>query len=115
MFRLEIGDAVILPDGDWRIVGIFRAAGGPLDSQLIADAETLAAATRIDDFGSMLVQVAGPTDFDVLRHWVNSRPALSVLVERQVDYDSQRISATTRFSSALSKAWERPLRLNSPC
>ena len=42
---MNVGDKVILPDGEWPIVGSF-ATGDLLDGQLIGDTETVMKAIR---------------------------------------------------------------------
>ena len=97
MYGLKLGDTMILPDGDWPIVGIFAAGGGSLESQLLADIDTLMATLRTNDFGSVLLRLASPTDFDRFRQWVMTNPTLSVDVERQADYYVRRHSGVMGF------------------
>ena len=53
---MAVGDKVILPDGEWPIVGIF-ATGDLLDGQLVGDTETVMPALRHKTFNTVLVRL----------------------------------------------------------
>ncbi|HEY6457676.1 MAG TPA: ABC transporter permease [Steroidobacteraceae bacterium] len=84
-FHFKIGDRIIMPDGEWPIVGIFNG-GGAIESQLMADAQTLMASARRSEYGSVLVRLSDPDQFDAFRKWLTTNPTLSVTAERQTDY-----------------------------
>lgn len=83
---MNIGDAVILPDGRWPIVGTFTTGGDILESELIADNDTLMSATRKKAFNSVLVRLASMDSLTPLKNALTNNPALSVIVERHSDY-----------------------------
>ena len=56
---MAIGDKVILPDGEWPIVGSF-ATGDLLDGQLVGDTETVMLAVRHPAYTTALVRMASP-------------------------------------------------------
>ena len=60
--HMQIGDKVILPDGEWPIVGVFTT-GDLLDGQLLGDTETLMTATAQDH----LQHRAGAADVAMIR------------------------------------------------
>ena len=101
-FGLNVGDFVIMPDGKWPVVGVFAAAGGILESELLADGETLMSATGTNDFGSMLAQLESPAALETLRAWLTSNPTLSVGVEKQADYYARTVASLTRFFSLMA-------------
>lgn len=76
-----LGDKVILPDGEWPIVGIF-ATGGLLDGALVGDTGTLMPAIRHKSFNSILVRLASPAAFAAFRAALTTNPSLSVDVMR---------------------------------
>ena len=87
VFGLKVGDHVLLPDGEWPIVGAFSAGGGILESELMGDAATvMAAIKRTTSFSSVLVDLESPAAFDEFKRWLTSNPALSLTAERQSDY-----------------------------
>jgi len=96
-FHLNVGDKVILPSGEWPIVGVFSSAGSILDGQLLADAETVMSAGRVAGFGSILVQLESAAAFDSFKHWLTINPALTVTAERQSDYYLRTANRYTAF------------------
>ena len=80
-----LGDKVILPDGEWPIVGIFTT-GGLLDGALVGDTGTLMPAVRHNSFNSVLVRLASPAAFTTFRGALTTNPALSVDVMRMSDW-----------------------------
>jgi putative ABC transport system permease protein len=95
-FGLKVGDKVILPDGEWPIVGAFSAGGALLDGQLVADADTVMATSRISGFGSVLVKLDNARAFDPFKQWLTTNPTLAVTAERQSDY---YLRTAERFSA----------------
>jgi putative ABC transport system permease protein len=85
-FGLKVGDKVILPSGEWPIVGAFSAGGGILEGQLVADAATVMTASKISGFGSVLVKLDDARAFDAFKKSLTTNPALTVTAERQLDY-----------------------------
>lgn len=87
VFGLKVGDRVIMPDGEWPIVGAFSAGGGIMEGELIGDAATvMAAIKRTTNFSSVLVDLESPAAFDEFKNWLTSNPAVSLTAERQSDY-----------------------------
>ena len=86
MFSLKVGDTVILPDGEWPIVGAFSSGGGILESELVSDAATVMASTRNDNFSSVLVRLKTPSAFNEFERWITDNPALTVTAERQAEF-----------------------------
>jgi putative ABC transport system permease protein len=87
MFGFKVGDRIIMPDGEWPIVGAFSAGGGIIESQLISDAETvMSTVKRTTAFNSVLVGLENAESFDTFRDWLTSNPAVSLTAERQSDY-----------------------------
>ncbi len=85
-FGLKVGASVIMPNGEWPIVGAFTANGSYAESQLLGDAETVMSAARVADYGGVLVQLRSAAVFDEFKRWLTTNPALSVTAERQSDY-----------------------------
>jgi len=64
--HMQIGDKVILPDGEWPIVGVYES-GSQLDGQLLGDTETLLTSLHKPVYTTMLVRLASPDSLDTLR------------------------------------------------
>jgi putative ABC transport system permease protein len=88
---MNVGDKVILPDGEWPIVGSFTT-GDLLDGQLIGDTETVMKAIRRPAYNSVLVRLDGLNSFDTFRRALTTNPALAVDPIRQSDW-YKKISA----------------------
>jgi putative ABC transport system permease protein len=87
VFGLQVGDRVIMPDGEWPIVGAFSAGGGIMEGELMGDAATvMAAIKRTTSYSTVLVDLERPAAFNDFKGWVTSNPALSLTAERQSDY-----------------------------
>jgi putative ABC transport system permease protein len=83
--NLAIGDKVILPDGEWPIVGSYRT-DDILEGQLIGDTDTVMAAIRRKAYNSVLVRLASYDSLDTFKRALTTNPALSVSVERHSDW-----------------------------
>jgi putative ABC transport system permease protein len=74
---MNVGDKVILPDGEWPIVGSYTT-GDLLDGQLIGDTETVMKAVRKPAYNSVLVRLTSPSAFPAFKAALTTNPALSV-------------------------------------
>jgi putative ABC transport system permease protein len=97
--HMQVGDKVILPDGQWPIVGIF-ASGNLMEGQLIGDTETLAAALHKTAYNTVLVRLTSPDALDTFKKALTTNPALSVTVERHSDW-YKRVGDQNTFGLAL--------------
>jgi putative ABC transport system permease protein len=101
-FQLRVGDRIPLPGGTWPIVGSFTDDGSFLESQYIADAETLLAAGRTAGYGSVLVKLESPEAFDAFSHWLSTNPNLKESAERMTDYLKRSAHQHSAFFTALA-------------
>jgi len=97
--HMQVGDKVILPDGQWPIVGVF-ATGDLLEGQLIGDTETLLTSMHKSTYNAMLVRLASPDSLDIFKKAMTTNPALSVTVERHSDW-YKRVASQSTFGLAL--------------
>jgi putative ABC transport system permease protein len=97
--HMNVGDKVILPDGQWPIVGIY-ATGDLLEGQVLGDTETLAAALHRTAYNTVLVRLATPQALDAFKKALTTNPALSVTVERHSDW-YKRVGNQNTFTLAL--------------
>jgi putative ABC transport system permease protein len=98
---MKVGDKIILPEGEWRIVGSFTAGGSAIESELIGDAETEMAALRRPTYSSVIVQLASPASFGVLKKTLTTNPTLAVTVERHSDF-MKRITQQFAFLTIIA-------------
>jgi hypothetical protein len=83
---LGLGDRIILPEGEWTIVGVFQSDGDSHESELLGDAETILSAYRRTTFNAVTVGLQSPAAFDAFKAALTTNPALSVDVVREDDY-----------------------------
>jgi putative ABC transport system permease protein len=100
MFQhMEIGDKVILPDGEWPIVGVF-STGDLLEGQVVGDTETLITSLHKTAYNTVLVRLTSPDALNTLKSALTTNPALSVDVIRHSDWYASIASQST-FALAL--------------
>lgn len=101
-YHLHVGDQILLPGGEWPIVGVFTDHGSILEGQLVGDVITLASTAHMSGFGSVLVRLTRPDAFDAFSHWLRSNPALKVTAERHSHYAARTVNIYTAFFAALT-------------
>ena len=83
---LEIGSRVRLQDGDWTVVGTFAGGNGSRESEVIADAQTVMSAYKIDAFNSVSVLRASGDGFATLKTALAEDSTLAVDVRTEPEY-----------------------------
>ena len=102
MFRgMNVGDKVILPDGEWPIVGSF-STGDLLDGQLAGDSDTVMLAVRKTAYNSVLVRLASPGSFDTFKRALTTNPALAVDPILQSDWYKKQSSGFSTFFNVIA-------------
>jgi putative ABC transport system permease protein len=97
--HMQIGDKVILPDGEWPIVGSF-ATGDLLEGQLLGDTETMLTSLHKTNYNTVLVRLTSHDSLDTLKKAINTNTALSVDVMRHSDWYA-RVANQQTFALAL--------------
>jgi putative ABC transport system permease protein len=93
---MAVGDKVILPNGEWPIVGTY-ATGDLLDGQLIGDTETLLPALRHKAYTTVVARLQSPDAFAAFRISLTRNPALAVDVWRLPDWNNKVSKDFTAF------------------
>lgn len=83
---LEIGDHVRLQDGDWTVVGTFAGGNGSRESEVVADAQTVMSAYKLDAFNSMTLALESPAALTGIREAVTGDPTLLIDVRAEPEY-----------------------------
>lgn len=96
-----LGDKITMPDGLWPVVGVFKTNDDLLQSQLVADSDTVMPALRKTDYSSVTVRLADANALANLRRAITTNPALTVTVERQSDYYNRRSAQFSDLNDAL--------------
>ncbi|HWY62110.1 MAG TPA: ABC transporter permease [Rhizomicrobium sp.] len=95
----RLGDKVILPDGEWPIVGVFTVGGDLNESHFLADRDTVMTANKIATYNSVLVRLTSPAAFAGFKAALLRNGTLQVSVERETDY---YLRTTAQFSGFLN-------------
>jgi putative ABC transport system permease protein len=85
LLGMEVGDKVLLPDGQWTIVGVF-ACGGRCEWRMFGDIDTLMAALRKTVYNTVGVGLESENSFDAFKAALTSDPTIKAQVEREPDF-----------------------------
>jgi putative ABC transport system permease protein len=96
-----LGDKITMPDGLWPVVGVFKTNDDLVQSQLVADSDTVMPVLRKTAYTSVTVRLAGADALGVLTRAITTNPALAVKVERQSDYYNRRSAQFSDLNDAL--------------
>jgi len=99
---LAIGQTVTLHHGRWLVVGAFKADGNILESQLIADADTVMPALGHKTYSSVIADLASPGRFASFKRDLSRNPAFKVTAERQSDYYARATKTFSGFFQAVA-------------
>ncbi|HEY8254548.1 MAG TPA: FtsX-like permease family protein [Rhizomicrobium sp.] len=111
----DLGDKVIMQDGQWPIVGSFTTGGDILEGQIIGDAATLMSAAKRNAFNSVIVRLDGPSGLKTLQQALAARPKLGVRAERQSDYYERTSQDAAGFFRAVAYAVGGIMALGALC
>ena len=95
----RLGDKVILPDGEWPVVGVFTMGGDLNESHFLADRDTVMTANKKATYNSVLVRLTSPAAYAGFKAAIARNGTLQVSVERETDY---YLRTTAQFSGFLN-------------
>ena len=95
--NMKVGDKLIMPDGEWPIVGSFTT-GDLQESMLFGDTDTLMSSIRRQNFTTVLARAA---DFETFRRALASNPTLHDFSMRQGDWNRKSSGGFTNFLSVI--------------
>jgi putative ABC transport system permease protein len=98
-----IGDKVIMPDGEWPIVGSYHT-GDILDGEFLADSDTLMPAIRKANYSSVIVRLTSQNSLTALNQALAANPALAVTAQRHSDWYKKVANNNTGLFAALAYA-----------
>jgi putative ABC transport system permease protein len=94
---LEIGSQVRLQDGDWTVVGIFAGSSGSRESELIADAQSVMSAYKLDGFNSLTVALDSAGSFPEFKDTLSRDPTLLIDTHTEPEYLATASSSVNRI------------------
>src|SRR5690348_6919713 len=100
-YGLGVGSHLEFQNGDWVVVGVVASdRTSTLDSQILADAQTLLTAYQRNWFQSITLRLAGPHGLDELKRALAADPTLHVTAFRESEFaaaQSRALNAVLRF------------------
>lgn len=96
-----LGDKITMPDGLWPVVGVFKTNDDLVQSQLVADTDTVMPVLRQTAYTSVTVRLAGANALARLTRAITTNPALTVTAERQSDFYNRRSAQFSDLNDAL--------------
>jgi putative ABC transport system permease protein len=100
--NMEIGDHIKTRNAVWTVVGTFTSSGDSHESELMADADTLASAYRGNSYSSATVVLTSPSAFQEFKDALSANPAVSVDVMRERDYFARQSQTLTKLLSVVA-------------
>jgi putative ABC transport system permease protein len=94
---LAIGNQVRLQDGDWTVVGTFAGGNGSRESEVIADAQTVMSAYKLEAFNSVSVMLESDTSFASLKEGLAQDSTLLVDARTEPEYLATASSSVNRM------------------
>jgi putative ABC transport system permease protein len=98
----QLGDKVILPDGQWPIVGIFTSNRDFLEGEYFGDLDTAMTANKKTAYNAVLARLTAPAAYETFRRAVTTNPALQTSVERQSAYYARTVSQQASIVNVVS-------------
>jgi putative ABC transport system permease protein len=86
---LGIGAHVRLQDGDWTVVGVFAGGSGARQSELVADAQSVMSAYKLDNFNSVTARLESAQAFGKFAAALSGDGRLLVAVRSEPQYLAQ--------------------------
>jgi putative ABC transport system permease protein len=83
---LEVGNQIRLQDGDWTVVGSFAGGNGSRQSEVIADAQTVMSAYKLEAFNSVSLLLDSGDSFTTIKSALAQDPTLNVDVRTEPEY-----------------------------
>jgi putative ABC transport system permease protein len=101
---LEIGNQIRLQDGDWTVVGTFAGGNGSRESEVIADAQTVMSAYKLEAVNSVSVLLDSENSFSGFKDALAEDPTLSVDVRTEPEYLATASSTVNRMLRIIAYA-----------
>jgi putative ABC transport system permease protein len=94
---LSVGNVLHFRNADWTVVGLFSSNGDIHESELLADADTVASSINRQGYGSVVAVLTGPEAFAGFKDALTSNPQLTVDAQRETDYYAAQSAQLTKI------------------
>jgi putative ABC transport system permease protein len=99
---LDVGSRVRLPEGDWTVVGVFSGGDSVRESEVLADAETVMAAYKLDGYNAATALLAGSDALPTLKDALSHEPSMKVDVLPEGQYLEMSSRSINRLLRAVA-------------
>ncbi len=93
---LSVGSTLRLRNADWTVTGIFSSNGDVHESELMADADTVASSIERNGYSSAVGLLTGADAFTAFKDTLTSDPQLKVDVQREKAYYAAQSAGLTK-------------------
>ena len=100
---LAVGSILHFRNADWTVSGIFTTDGDVHESELLADADTVASSIERNGYSSVVALLAGPQTFAQFREALTTDPQLKVDVQRETQYYAGQSEALANVINVVGK------------
>ncbi len=99
-----LGETLRFAGREWRVVGVFDAAGSAFDSEIWGDSEQMMQAFRRQNYSSVVLRLADVDGFATLRTCIEDDPRLTLEAKREVRFYAEQSEALATFIRLLGMA-----------
>lgn len=99
---LDVGNRLRLPEGDWTVVGVFSGGDSVRESEVLADAETVMSAYKLDRYNAATVLLAGIDALTTFQDALSHEPSMKVDVLREREYLEMSSRSINRLLRAVA-------------
>lgn len=85
LLGMNVGDQVLLPDGQWTVVGVY-ACGGRCEWRVYGDIDTVMTAFNKANYNSVVVALENEGTFETFKTALAADPTINAQTEREPDY-----------------------------
>jgi putative ABC transport system permease protein len=94
---LEVGNRIRLQDGDWTVVGVYAGGNGARESELIADAQTVMSAYKLEAFHSVTAVLDSAEALQAFKEALRRDARVFVDVRSEPEYLASSASSVNRM------------------
>jgi putative ABC transport system permease protein len=94
---LSVGSVLHFRNAEWTVTGLFSSDGDIHESELLADADTVASSIERQGYSSVVAVLTSPDAFTSFKDALTSNPQLTVEVQRETDYYAAQSAQLTKI------------------
>jgi putative ABC transport system permease protein len=94
---LTVGSVLHFRNADWTVTGLFTSNGDIHESELLADADTVASSIERQGYSSVIALLTSPDAFAAFKDALTSNPHLTVEAQRESDYYAAQSAQLTKI------------------